>query len=180
MGEDQTAIIIGAGPAGLTAAFELLTRTAIRPIVIEQSDYMGGISRTSRYKGNRIDIGGHRFFSKSDRVMEWWLNILPLQPGAEGEIEISYQNQKKMVSSGTPAGAAGSDAVMLIRNRLSRIYFMKKFFAYPIALSADTLKKLGLVKTIRIGFSYLRSVLFPIRNESSLEDFFINRFGREL
>jgi protoporphyrinogen oxidase len=176
----KTAIIIGAGPAGLTAAYELLTRTDIRPIVLERSSFMGGISRTVNYKGNRIDIGGHRFFSKSDRVMEWWLNILPLQPGVEDSIEISYRNQKKGVPQQTPAPAAGSDAVMLIRNRLSRIYFMKKFFAYPISLSADTLKKLGFVKTIRIGFSYLRSVLFPIRDESSLEDFFINRFGREL
>jgi protoporphyrinogen oxidase len=176
----KTAIIIGAGPAGLTAAYELLTRTDIRPIVLERSGFMGGISRTVNYKGNRIDIGGHRFFSKSDRVMEWWLNILPLEHGAEGEIEIGYQNQKKTVSQRPPPRVTGSDAVMLIRNRLSRIYFMKKFFAYPISLSADTLKKLGLVKTIRIGFSYLRSVVFPIRNENSLEDFFINRFGREL
>src|SRR5207237_7027783 len=51
---------------------------------------------------------------------------------------------------------------------------------YPISLSVDTLSKLGLLKTIRIGFSYMRSLAFPIRNESSLEDFFINRFGREL
>src|SRR5438309_4905301 len=176
----QTAIIIGAGPAGLTAAYELLTRTDITPIVLERSTFMGGISRTVNYKGNRIDIGGHRFFSKSDRVMEWWLNILPLQAGVEGEVEISYQNQKRTIANGTPAAAAGSDAVMLVRNRLARIYFMKKFYAYPIALSADTLKKLGLFKTVRIGFSYIRSLLFPIRNESSLEDFFINRFGREL
>ena len=70
----QTAIIIGAGPAGLTAAFELLERTGIVPIVLEAEDYVGGISRTANYKGNRIDIGGHRFFSKSDRVMEWWLD----------------------------------------------------------------------------------------------------------
>ena len=173
----KTAVIIGAGPAGLTAAYELLTRTDIMPIVLERSTYMGGISRTVNYKGNRIDIGGHRFFSKSDRVMEWWLNILPLQPGAEGEFEISYQNQKKTVSRGAAVAAADADGVMLIRNRLSRIYFMKKFFTYPISLSADTLKKLGLFKTLRIGFSYVRSALFPIRNESSLEDFFINRFG---
>jgi protoporphyrinogen oxidase len=67
----KQAIIIGAGPAGLTAAFELLTRTDIVPIVIEKSPHIGGISRTANYKGNRMDIGGHRFFSKSDRVMQW-------------------------------------------------------------------------------------------------------------
>ncbi len=73
MPRQKTAVIIGAGPAGLTAAYELLTRTDIRPIVIEMSDQVGGISRTVNYRGNRIDIGGHRFFSKSDRVMNWWL-----------------------------------------------------------------------------------------------------------
>ena len=75
-------MIIGAGPAGLTAAFELLTRTNIRPIVLEKSEYMGGISRTVNYKGNRIDIGGHRFFSKSDRVMTWWMKMLPIESSA--------------------------------------------------------------------------------------------------
>ena len=78
----QCAVIIGAGPAGLTAAFELLTRTNIRPIVLEKSEYMGGISRTVNYKGNRIDIDGHRFFSKSDRVMTWWMKMLPIEPSA--------------------------------------------------------------------------------------------------
>jgi protoporphyrinogen oxidase len=69
----KKALIIGAGPAGLTAAFELVHRTEIQPVVLEKSEYMGGISRTVRYKNNRIDIGGHRFFSKSDRVMDWWM-----------------------------------------------------------------------------------------------------------
>src|SRR5882757_2506092 len=141
----RTAMIIGAGPAGLTAAYELLTRTDIMPLVLERSTSMGGLSRTVNYKGNRIDIGGHRFFSKSDRVMEWWLNILPLQPGAEGEFEVSYQNQKRTVSGGSVA-AVDCAGVMLVRNRLSRIYFMKKLFAYPISLSADTLQKLGLLR----------------------------------
>jgi len=75
----KKAIIIGGGPAGLTAAFELLKHTDIIPVVIEQSEYWGGISRTVNYKGNRIDIGGHRFFSKSSEVMDWWTNIFPEQ-----------------------------------------------------------------------------------------------------
>jgi protoporphyrinogen oxidase len=180
MGEDQTAIIIGAGPAGLTAAFELLTRTSIRPIVIEQSDYMGGISRTSRYKGNRIDIGGHRFFSKSDRVMQWWLNVLPLDSGIGGRPEITYQNQSRTFDNSGNNAQPGSDKVMLLRPRKSRIYFMRRFFDYPLSLSLDTLGKLGMVRTFRIGISYAWSMLFPIKPELSLEDFFINRFGREL
>ena len=177
----QTAIIIGAGPAGLTAAYELLDRTGITPIVLERSDYMGGISRTVNYKGNRIDIGGHRFFSKSDRVMEWWLQFLPLQHMDGEQQQIAYQNQRRSLD--TPASGPDPDSqelVMLVRQRLSRIYFLRRFFAYPITLSGDTLRKLGLLKTFKIGLSYLWSMAFPIRDEKSLEDFFINRFGREL
>ena len=84
MAAEKTAIIIGAGPAGLTAAYELLERTDIKPIVLEKSEYMGGIARTINYKGNRMDIGGHRFFSKSDRVMNWWLEMMPLQAAPGG------------------------------------------------------------------------------------------------
>src|SRR5579864_6469191 len=93
------AIIIGAGPAGLTAAYELLTRAGIKPIVLEKSTCMGGISRTVNYKGNRIDIGGHRFFSKSDRVMEWWLQMLPLEASANGVEAIQYQGKQRAVAS---------------------------------------------------------------------------------
>ena len=84
----KKAIIIGAGPAGLTAAYELLDKTDIKPIIYEKSDYIGGISKTINYKGNSIDIGGHRFFSKSERIMDWWINILPLQ-GAPARDDIA-------------------------------------------------------------------------------------------
>jgi protoporphyrinogen oxidase len=178
---EKRAVIVGAGPAGLTAAYELLTRTDIVPLVLEKTDYVGGISRTVNYKGNRIDIGGHRFFSKSDRVMQWWLNILPMQAIEGEQAEITYQQKTTSVAAHPrPADPERDDRVMLVRNRKSRIYFMRQFFAYPITLSGDTLSKLGLMKTIRIGLSYLRSLLFPIKNEQNLEQFFINRFGREL
>ena len=76
----KRAIIIGAGPAGLTAAYELLTSTEdVIPIILEATNNVGGISQTASYKGNRIDMGGHRFFSKSEKVMNWWFNILPMQ-----------------------------------------------------------------------------------------------------
>ncbi len=155
----KTAIIIGAGPAGLTAAYELATRTDIHPIVLERSTYMGGISRTINYKGNRMDLGGHRFFSKSDRVMEWWLSHLPLE---------------------TEGKAAREDKLMLVRSRKSRIYFLRKFFDYPIQLSLATLANLGPLRTLRIGCSYLWSAVFPPKKVENLEQFFISRFGREL
>src|SRR5215467_7175900 len=132
---EKTALIIGAGPAGLTAAFELLQRTDVRPIVLEKSEYMGGISRTVNYKGNRIDIGGHRFFSKSDRVMQWWLEQMPMDETAKAGTVITYQNHSRALpSNGT--GSAKDDEVMLLRNRKSRIYFLRKFFEYPIQLTA--------------------------------------------
>ncbi len=173
----QYAVIIGAGPAGLTAAYELLTRTDIIPIVLEKSTYMGGIARTVNYKGNRIDIGPHRFFSKSDRVMNWWLHFMPIADDAQ-QRDITYQRSTRRVVA-APAGA-DSDRVMLVCDRKTRIYFLRRFFDYPITLSKDTIVKLGLWRTARIGMSYVYSVLRPIKPEQNLEEFFINRFGRLL
>jgi len=177
----ETAIVIGAGPAGLTAAYELLARTDIKPIVLEKSDYMGGISRTVNYKGNRIDLGGHRFFSKSDRVMEWWLRMLPLQSSDNSPAAIQYHRmQRTLAPSASGPEPAAADRVMLLRNRKSRIYYLRRFFDYPVSLSADTLLKLGLWRACKIGLSYVRSAVFPLKREETLEQFFINRFGREL
>ncbi|HXG32443.1 MAG TPA: NAD(P)/FAD-dependent oxidoreductase [Bryobacteraceae bacterium] len=177
----RRAVIIGAGPAGLTAAYELLKRTDIKPVVLEKSDVLGGIARTVNYKGYRMDIGGHRFFSKSDRVMQWWLEMLPLQALNPGPHTISYQGGRRTVeTAGSGPDPDREDRVMLVRPRKSRIYFLRRFFEYPIRLTPETLANLGVVRSIRIGASYLRSALFPIRNPQTLEEFFINRFGREL
>ncbi|WP_051214844.1 NAD(P)/FAD-dependent oxidoreductase [Granulicoccus phenolivorans] len=176
-----TAIIIGAGPAGLTAAYELQERVpGITPIVFEASDMVGGISRTVNYKGNRIDIGGHRFFSKSDRVMNWWTSIMPIQDTPEGEsFTLQYRGNTRELTGGAGADPETTDEVLLVRSRLSRIYYDRKFFNYPITLDATTIKNLGLAKMARIGFSYLKARLRPLP-EKSLEEFYINRFGREL
>jgi protoporphyrinogen oxidase len=180
-GAAARAIIIGAGPAGLTAAYELLKRAAAVPVVLEKSHAIGGISCTVCHNGNRIDIGGHRFFSKSDRVMKWWLDIMPLERGAAGQELIRYQNQTRAIENpGDGPDPEREDRVMLIRHRKSRIYFLRRFFDYPIKLSAGTLAKLGARRTLRIGFSYLWARMNPRRPETSLEDFLINRFGREL
>ena len=234
----RTAVVIGAGPAGLTAALEMLRRTDIKPIILEASGEIGGISRTIRYKGNRMDIGGHRFFSKSDRVMQWWMDLMPPQMdsvGGEPGAEIAYQGQRRTLpvrteaarsetsrasGSGTTAAATATafaveidtdteeteadgtvippehghtetqvrlspaqvdpDLVMLIRPRKSRIYYLRKFFDYPIKLTGTTLANLGAARTVRVGLSYLRSRFHQIKPERSLEDFLINRFGREL
>jgi protoporphyrinogen oxidase len=224
----RKAIIIGAGPAGLTAGLELLRRSDIVPIVLEASQEIGGISRTIRYKGNRMDIGGHRFFSKSDRVMQWWMELMPPDVSAPGSdapaaapsepaapLEIGYQGQRRVVTipahlpeepplrgmgpllgdeeDPDPAQAeeqvaetvavtepANPDLVMLIRPRRSRIYYLRKFFDYPITLTANTLKNLGAVRMVRVGASYAWSRVNQIGPERSLEDFLINRFGREL
>jgi len=176
------AIIAGAGPAGLTAAYELLQRTNIKPLVFEKSGDIGGISKTVNYKGNRIDIGGHRFFSKSDRVMDWWLHILPMEKTEEENIQIQYQNQTRILNHQSLNSAEDNhqDKIMLLRNRLSRIYFLKRFFSYPVTLSANTLMGLGLGRSMNIFFSYLKAQAFPRKEEKSLEDFFINRFGNAL
>lgn len=177
----KTAIIIGAGPAGLTAAYELLKKTTIQPIVIEKSNTFGGISRTINYKGNRIDIGGHRFFSKSDRIMKWWQEILPIQAYAGDSFTITYHNKKKQLNmSAEGPDPAIIDNVLLIRKRKSRILFNRTFFDYPLRINPETIKKLGLWQTLLMGISYVKSVLRPIKNEQTLEDFLINRFGRAL
>jgi len=178
-----SALIVGAGPAGLTAALEFQKHSRVTPTILEASREIGGISRTVRYKGNRMDIGGHRFFSKSDRVMEWWLEQMPTEAGADNAAAITYQQQSRSIAgmgTGSDKTAEEHDLVMLIRPRKSRIYFLRRFFDYPITLTRNTLINMGLARTLRVGFSYLRSRLSQIKPERSLEDFLINRFGREL
>lgn len=143
----KNVIIIGAGPAGLTAAYELLKTKNYNITILEDSEYIGGISKTFNHNGNRIDIGGHRFFSKIKKVNSWWDEVL--------------------------------DENFLIRNRKSRILYERDFYDYPVTLNKTTIKNLGLTRFIKIGFSYLKAAIFK-RDEKTLEDFFINRFGYEL
>ncbi len=220
--QPKRAIIIGAGPAGLTAGLELVRRSAIQPVLLEASADIGGISRTVKYKGYRMDIGGHRFFSKSDRVMQWWLDLMP--PADDGvDAAISYHGQTRSIAvqvdtaqepplrgmgplhavletdtdetgpADEPNAAEhghtatvvthapdNPDLVMLIRPRKSRIYFLRRFFDYPIALNGTTVANLGPLRILKIGASYVASRVRQIRPERSLQDFLINRFGRQL
>ncbi len=187
---NKIAIIIGAGPAGLTAAYELLDKTDIKPIIFEATDMIGGISQTNVYKGNRIDIGGHRFFSKSKTVMDWWMNILPLQqsPSYDDKIlnkSLDYSLLNNITEIDISKDYAENldpektDDLFLIRNRISRILFLKKLFNYPITLNSDTLKKLGASRTLKIGIDYIKTLIHKLP-EDNLENFYINHFGKEL
>ena len=173
----KTALVIGAGPAGLTAAYELLTQTDdIKVIVLEESNCYGGISKTVAYKGNRMDMGGHRFFSKIDAVNAWWEKILP-QQGAPALDDIILHRSVPLSPNGPDPQK--EDRVTLVRHRVSRILFDGKFYDYPISLKWETFSNMGVLKTIEVGFSYLASLIHKLP-EDSLENFYINRFGKKL
>ncbi len=170
-------IVIGAGPAGLTAAYELLEKgNGYEVTVLEETDVFGGISRTVNYKGNRMDMGGHRFFSKIPEVNEWWHKMLPIQ----GELswDDKHLDRKSTLAEHGP-DPEKEDVVMLLRHRVSRILFDDKFYDYPVSLKAETIKNMGIFKTMQVGFSYLAAMIFP-KPEDNLENFYINRFGRKL
>ena len=174
-------VIAGAGPAGLTAALELQAQGISDITILEAGEQVGGISRTYNHNGNRIDIGGHRFFSKSDWVMNWWTSLLPLEKGVAGaDVHLQYQGQSRSNLPSTTSEVVNKNDVMLLRNRLSRIYFNRNFFDYPLKLNVDSLRKLGLRKTVTFGVSYVVARLRPRKPEVSLEDFLVNRFGNKL
>ena len=171
-------IIIGAGPAGITAGYELLknAKNDYEVIIIEESNEIGGISRTVKYNGNRMDIGGHRFFSKDDRVMNWWSELMPTQ--GEDAYDDKILGRVKDLVEGGP-NPESEDTVMLVRDRISRIYYKKHFFDYPISIKWSTIRNMGFFTTIAAGFSYLKAAMFK-KEETSLENFYINRFGKKL
>ncbi len=212
MSEDteKIAIIAGAGPAGLTAAYELKKRTDIQPIIFEKTESMGGIAQTVLYKGNRIDLGGHRFYTKSQRVSNWWFSLLPIQAQEEfysiteessaindADREVEYllptnlgdgedlkksmqeQTRFKRVLQSAPHPDL-VDEVMLSKKRLSRIFYNGHFFSYPLSISPSAIGCLGLKNSIWIFMSYLYAHTFPKSNETYLDSFFINRFGKRL
>lgn len=170
-------VIIGAGPAGITAAYELLREPGQYEVVIlEESDCVGGISRTVRHGQNRIDIGGHRFFSKDERVMAWWQEILKYQ-GAPAKDDLILNREARVVEGGPDPEK--EDEVFLIRHRVSRIYYNGKFFDYPISMKPQTFLNMGFLTSMKAGFSYLGSCVHKLP-ETSLENFYVNRFGKKL
>ncbi len=178
----RTAVIIGAGPAGLTAAFELQRSSNVRPVVFEMGDQVGGISRTINYRGNRMDLGGHRFFSKSDWVMNWWQAMLPpaVESGQTAQpVRLAYQGASREFTPGDAADLTADD-VMLVRSRLSRIFYRRRFFDYPLKLNLATLANLGAPNPAALGARYVAARINPRRPERTLEDFLVNRFGDTL
>lgn len=176
MENSKTAIIIGAGPAGLTTAYELLKNTDIKPIILEETDVIGGISQTVKHNGYRMDIGGHRFFSKSDQVMQWWENLMPIQ-GSPSFDDIELKRERPLNEGGPDP--ENEDRVMLYRNRVSRILYLRKFFDYPISMKPETFINMGFSRTMKAGFGYIGARLHK-KEEITLEDFMINRFGSPL
>ncbi|MBN2880117.1 MAG: NAD(P)/FAD-dependent oxidoreductase [Clostridia bacterium] len=173
----QDVVIIGAGPAGLSAAYKLLKQNKnLNVTILEASGHIGGISRTQVFEDNRMDLGGHRFFTKSKEVMDLWTEIMPLQ-GAPSKDDILL-NREVEVNEGGPDPEA-TDKVLLRRRRISRIYFLKKFFDYPLSLKMQTFANMGLLRTLNAGFGYVYASIFK-RPEKTLEDFYINRFGKPL
>lgn len=175
----KNVVIIGGGPAGLTAAYELLHdggSEEYNVIVLEESNVLGGISQTVRYNGNRMDIGGHRFFSKDDTIMKWWSDLMPIQ--GKPAYDDKVLNREKPLEQGGPDPET-DDVVMLVRDRVSRIYYNHCFFDYPVTMNKNTIKGMGIATTLKAGFSYLGSC-FHKKPETNLENFYINRFGKVL
>lgn len=166
---EARAVIIGAGPAGLTAAYELLRTTSVRPVVLEAAEHVGGISATLQFEGNRIDIGGHRFFSTSARVLDWWGQFLPRSGDPDADLACPAADPM-----------APDERRMLLRERRSHILFDGQMIPYPLRPDFATLQRLGWRRSLRLGASYAQSLLRPGHAPRTLEDFFVSRFGRAL
>jgi protoporphyrinogen oxidase len=147
MPRNNKVVIIGAGPAGLTAGYELTKHGHAVTVLEKDPKYVGGIARTVDYKGYKFDIGGHRFFSKSQEIENLWSEII------------------------------GAD--MLERPRLSRIYYQKKFYHYPLK-PINALMNMGIIPSLQILYDYFLTRIRPIHPEKSFADWVINRFGRKL
>lgn len=173
----QKVVIIGAGPAGLTAAYELLKKQKIEVLILEKDELVGGISKTVSINNNYlIDTGIHRFFSKNDKVNEIWNEILPLQSEPAYD-DILLNRNKEFLSDGS--NPEKDEKSLLIRDRYTRIYYKNNFFDYPISLKFENIKNLGLVTIFKAGCSYIKAKIIK-KPEDSLENFYSNRFGRVL
>lgn len=170
-------VIIGAGPAGLTTAYELLKKEKYEVIILEKDSGIGGISKTVSIDDQYlVDTGIHRFFSKNDKINEIWREILQIQSKPAFD-DIKLKRVKKFEEKGSDPEK--EDNALLIRDRYTRIYYGKKFYDYPISLEFKNIRKLGFFTVCKAGMSYVKAKIFR-KEENSLENFYINRFGKVL
>lgn len=175
--QKKKVVIIGAGPAGLCAAYKLLSESdEYEVVILEEDKQVGGISKTIKYKNNRMDLGGHRFFSKDETVNKFWTDMMPIQ--GHPSIDDFLLKREKELNIGGPNPETNKNT-MLKRQRVSRIYYNRHFFDYPVSLKMDTLKNMGFANTVKVGCGYLKSCVAK-KPENNLENFYINRFGRPL
>ncbi len=177
MSDNEQIVIIGAGPAGLTAAYELQRQGCANVLILEEEEQAGGISKTINFNGWRMDIGGHRFFSKSKRILDWWNEILPMAG--------SPASDDKLLGRSLPFAPNGpdpeeDDLVMLVRSRKSSIIFERHFYDYPLRPTMRLFSNLGLNRSMQIGLTAAKAKLFPRKPERHLEDYLVNHFGTEL
>ena len=175
----ETIVIIGAGPAGLTAAYQLLKndKEKYNVIVLEKEDIVGGISKSIKFDGYTVDTGIHRYFTKDKTIKKIWEEILPLQNRSSYDQIIMNKNVNFKKKDGS--NPETEEKSLLIKDRKSRIYYGKKFYDYPVKFSKNMIKSLGFTEIILCSVSYLKSIVFK-KKENSLENFYINRFGKRL
>ena len=170
-------VIIGAGPAGLSTAYNLLKISdEYNVIILESEKIIGGISKTIEFDGYKIDTGIHRFFTKNDEVNNLWNEVLKMQSKPAYD-DIILNRKKEYDKSGVDPEKC--DKCWLIKDRYTRIYYGEKFYDYPVKLNLKTISNMGFLTFIKAGFSYLKAVIFK-KKETSLENFYINRFGKVL
>ncbi len=170
-------VIIGAGPGGLTSAYYILKNSSEYEVTILESENMvGGISKTVSFDDYKIDTGIHRFFTKNEEIENLWKELLPLQ-GKPAYDDIILNREKDFDTTGPDPEK--SNECMLIKDRVTRIFYGRKFYDYPVSLNMTTIKNMGFITLFKAAFSYLKSCFIKLPN-TSLENFYINRFGKVL
>ncbi len=172
----KTVLILGAGPAGLAAAYKLLNESKdYKVIILEKQKEIGGLCKTIDFKQNKLDYGVHFYrISEYKEVNDIIYNLIPIEDNIS--IQLTKQEKDRYVKKNQ--NQENSDNIMLIKEATSNIYFDNKFYEYPIKINLDTIKKMGIINLIAIAFSYLKVLIFK-KKETNLENYYINRYGKK-